>query len=142
VAVWNRAIPKGEGVTGLWRPASGAGPQGNMIVSLVQEGGTLQGTVDNGGDALMPIEEGKIDGANVSFRAGNVSYTGMIAGEQMELRRTGGPGMRPPGAAAAPAEPRPAIGPAPDGSDPSRGPMPAGARMQGPQPLILRRVTR
>ena len=142
VAVWNRAIPKGEGVTGLWRPASGAGPQGNMIFSLVQEGGTLQGTVDNGGDALIPIEEGKIDGANVSFRAGNVSYTGTIAGEQIELRRAGGLGMRPPGAAAAPEGPRPAIGPAPDGSDPSRGPMPAGARMQGPQPLTLRRVTR
>jgi beta-galactosidase len=149
VAVWNRSVPKGGGVTGLWRPAPAnaaarpfGGGQGDMIFSLVQEGGTLQGTVDNGGDALIPIEEGKIDGANVSFRAGNVSYTGTIAGEQIELRRAGGLGMRPPGAAASPAEPRPAIGPAPDGSDPSRGPMPAGARMQGPQPLTLRRVTR
>jgi beta-galactosidase len=149
VAVWNRAVPKGDGLTGLWRPVSAAAAAGRgfgggeMIFSLVQEGGALQGTVDNGGDALIPIEEGKIDGASVSFKAGNVTYTGTIAGEQIELRRSGGPGMRSPAAAAQAEGARPAIGPPPDGSDPSRGPMPAGGRgMQGPQPITLRRVAR
>ena len=151
VAVWNRAVPKGEGLTGLWRPVPGAaaaargfgGQQGEMIFSLVQEGGALQGTVDNGGDAVIPIEEGKVEGSNVTFKAGNVTYAGTMAGDQIELRRSGGLAMRPSAAAAAAAGPRPAIGPPPDGSDPSRGPMPAGGRgMQGPQPITLRRVTR
>ncbi len=143
MAAWEREAPAGEGVTGLWRAASG----GAQIFTLRQNGSALTGTVEGAGGpggGGGAIQDGKVEGGNVSFRAGNAAYTGTVKGEQIELQRTGGPGrpnrpvLPPPGSG-------PAIGPPPDGSDPSslaflglgggRGP-------QGPQTVVLKRAKR
>jgi beta-galactosidase len=143
VAAWEREAPSGEGVTGLWRPASGGGGQ---IFTLRQNGSALAGTVEGAGGpgGGGAIQDGKVEGGNISFRVGNVTYTGTVKGEQIELQRTSGFG-RPNRPAPVQTGPRPAIGPPPDGSDPSslafmglgggRGP-------QGPQTVVLRRVKR
>ena len=133
---WERKIPQGEGITGLWRPApadggseSSAPPAiGDSIYSFKQEGSSLTGTVEGtgasffgGGDIPAPIEAGKIDGSAISFRVGNSSFAGNIKGDRIELQRSGSPGSsttKPPEKASD----APEIGPAPDGSDPSRGP--------------------
>jgi beta-galactosidase len=167
VPVWEREVPKGPGITGLWRPGVGAfdAQSGNpmalasgnvdTVYSFRQDGNTLTGSVESsggggfggGGATGGTIEAGSIDGSNFSFRTGATTYTGTINGDhRIELRRTGGPAGRGGrgGAAAAPAEsgPRPAIGPPPAGSDPSFG---AGGGRGGAQPaptILLRRVTR
>jgi beta-galactosidase len=171
---WERVVPTGPGITGLWRPAAAiaAAATGNpmalgggstdMIFTFRQDGNILTGSLEatggggfgGGGSTGGAIEDGKVEGANVSFRVGNTTYTGAIKGEQIELQRAGGPaggrGGRGGGAAptaAAPTGPRPAIGPVPAGSDPSFGAGGGGggrggAGGQAPAPMILRRVTR
>ena len=145
-AVWEREVPVGEGITGLWRPAGGA----SQLFTFEQRGNALTGTVEGGGffggggDTPMAIEAGKVDGANVSFSAANVTYTGTLQGDAIELHRTGGgfPGGRGGrGAPAEPAGPRPAIGPPPDGSDPSRS-VGGGRGPQAPAPMVLHRAKR
>lgn len=161
VAVWEREVPVGAGVTGLWRPvmAANAAPSGDpmmlaggnadIVFSLRQEGGVITGYVENaapagfgGGLTGGPIEEGKIDGTMISFKAGPTTYTGTIKGAALELMRNSQ--MRRPGSAppAASNEPRPAIGPPPDGTDPSFGAGFGGRRGGAPAPLMLRRVRR
>jgi beta-galactosidase len=142
---WERAVPVGEGITGLWRPAGGA----SQLFTFQQNGNALAGTVEGGGafggggDAPNAIEAGKVDGANISFSAANVTYTGTLKGGAIELQRTGGGfgGRGGRGAPAEPAGPRPAIGPPPDGTDPSRG-IGGGRGPQTPAPAVLRRVKR
>jgi beta-galactosidase len=79
-----------------------------------------------------------VDGVNVSFRAGNGSYSGRINGDTIDLARTLNfpPRPRP---SAPPESLRPAVGPAPDGSDPSRSPL---FRPPGFVAIVLRRVQR
>jgi len=158
VAVWEREVPAGEGITGLWRPVPrteegnslmamilGAG---NIVFTLKQDGNKLTGTVEGtgvgffgGGDVPLPIEEGKVDGNNLSFKAGNTTYSGTLKAEQIELQRKIDFGIRLPAAPAAQERARPAIGPPPDGSDPSI-PDFRQRLAQGPPPLVLRRVQR
>jgi beta-galactosidase len=165
VAVWDREVPAGSGVTGLWRPAPVAAAAGRGgggfgggsagVFTFRQNGGALTGSVEGvggargGGEAPVAIEDGKVDGANISFKAGNATYTGTVRADQIELQRTGGPqpgGRRP--APAEPTGPRPAIGPPPDGSDPSSGSFFTGGRgggrggPQGPVALVLVRSKR
>jgi beta-galactosidase len=136
-AVWEREVPAGEGITGVWRPGGGTA----QVFTFRQDGGTLTGTVE--GDTPAPIEGGKVDGANISFSAANVTYTGTLSGDTIELRRTGGAmgGREGRGTPAEPAGPRPAIGPPPDGSDPSRG-AGGGRGPQSPAPMDLHRTKR
>ena len=148
MAVWERDVPAGEGISGLWRPApvtaaAGFGGGISQVFTFRQNGNSLTGTVEGGGSTPIAIEEGKVDGANISFRAANVAYTGTLKGDGIELQRTGGaPGGRGGrGAPAEPAGPRPAIGPPPDGSDPSRG-VGGGRGPQAPAPVILHRTKR
>jgi beta-galactosidase len=151
VAVWEREMPVGPGITGLWRPAA-AEPQfggASSVFTFRQDGNQLTGTVEGPGggragfggsvDAAAPIQAGRVDGNRVSFKAGNITYTGQLNADQLELQRSGDFGGRG-GPGAAPGGPRPAIGPPPDGSDPSFGP--GGRRAQSPGPLILRRASR
>ena len=150
VAPWRREVPVGPGLTGLWRPlpmsggAAGSVSIVSMVFTLRQDGSKLSGTMEGGGsggffggsDAGVPITEGKVDGGNVSFKVGNNTYSGALAGDQIELQRT----ME---TSASPAQPatstgsRPAIGPPPDGSDPSRNP---NTRYPSSIPVVLHRV--
>jgi beta-galactosidase len=159
VAVWERGVPSGEGITGLWRPAmtpgatapgdplSLAGGGGDMIFTLRQNGNAITGEVEAAGGGFFGspggvVEAGRIDGANVSFKAGNSTYSGTVNGDRIELKRTTAPfrlpGMAPP---QQPTGPRPAVGPPPDGTDPSFG-AGFGGPGQGAAPLVLRRVKR
>jgi beta-galactosidase len=169
VPVWEREVPTGSGITGLWRVAPAAAPAGfgmfgggsSQVFTFRQNGNGLTGTVEGGfggrggggggggGEAPAAIENGKVDGASVSFTAANVTYTGTVKGDSIELQRTGGFGMGGRGGRGAPAEPagsRPAIGPPPDGSDPSNGAFfglgraGAGRGPQTPAPLALHRA--
>jgi beta-galactosidase len=137
VPVWERAVPAGAGVTGLWRPAPGPQLPGMMafllgggasVFTLIQSGSVLTGQVEGGGggflgggEAATPITEGKVDGGKVSFKSGNGTYVGTVKGDRIELTKTIDLGWLR-GMMAHPAEPKgekPAVGPAPDGSDPS-----------------------
>jgi beta-galactosidase len=167
VAVWEREVPTGTGITGLWRPATSVaaaragnpmaltGGELDAVYTFRQNGSTLTGSVEapggSGGGpgggvaAAGTIEDGKIDGSGLSFRTGNTRYTGTIDRDQIELRRTGGPGGRGGRGGAPPAEagPQPAIGPPPDGTDPSFGA--GGGRGRGgqaPAPVVLTRASR
>jgi beta-galactosidase len=167
VAVWERQVPTGTGITGLWRPAASvaaaagnnpmalAGGNADMIFTLRQDGNTLSGSLESaggggfgGGGGGGAVEQGKIEGANVSFRVGMTTYTGTVSGDRIELQRSGGFGGRGgrggQGAPAGDAAPRPAIGPPPNGTDPSFGAGGGGGRGGGPgaAPLVLRRVQR
>jgi beta-galactosidase len=170
VAVWEREAPAGSGITGLWRPAPVAAAAGrggggfggggaSQVFTFRQNGNALTGTVEGagggrggGGDTPIAIEDGKVDGANISFSAANVAYTGTLKGDAIELQRTGGAAIGGRGGRGAPAEPagpRPAIGPPPDGSDPSSGAFVGlgrgGAGGRGPQtpaPTVLQRAKR
>ncbi|MGA2536375.1 MAG: beta-galactosidase GalA [Terracidiphilus sp.] len=157
VAVWERQVPTGAGVTGLWRQAPGAGAavglmaflvgNSNTVYSLRQDGNTVTGSVEGlgggffgGSDAPIPIQEGKVDGETVSFKAGNSSFSGTLKGDQLELMRAIDLSRFRSRIPKEPAGPRPAIGPPPDGSDPSFNlpstNLPAGI------PVVLRRVQR
>jgi beta-galactosidase len=158
VAVWEREVPVGAGITGLWRPVPRA-EEGNSLLALIlgsggmvftfeQNGNKLMGTVEGtgggffgGADVPLPIEEGRVDGNNVSFKAGNTTYSGALNGNQIELQRKIDFGFRLPTAPAAAEGARPAVGPPPDGSDPSI-PELRQRLAQGPGPLVLRRVQR
>jgi beta-galactosidase len=154
VAVWEREVPTGSGITGLWRPEPL--PEGaseilefiggaNSVYSLKQEGGSLTGTVEGssvnftgGSDVPAPIIDGKIDGSAVSFKAGNNTYSGSIEGDRIKLMRSINLGWEMPKPLPKPAD-APFVGPPPDGSDPSIGDfldLPPGI------PVVLRRAQR
>jgi len=153
VAVWEREVPKGAGVTGLWRPVPAAGPGNdflsmivgtNTVFTLRQDGNKLTGSVEGGAgffggdDVPLSIVDASVDGDQVSFKSGDSKYTGALKGDRLELQRsftlpweTPTPPKEEPG--------RPAIGPAPDGSDPS-----VDSTWEVPKgiPVVLRRVER
>jgi beta-galactosidase len=145
VAIWQREVPKGEGITGLWRPEAAAEPSlpsmGDSLFSLKQEGSKLSGTVEGvganffgGGDVPISISEGNIEGTNVTFKAGNNSFSGNVRGDRIELQRSAPPPFAAPVVEKSPGAPD--IGPAPDGSDPSRGPIRPPSTLR----VVLRRV--
>jgi len=138
VAVWEREVPSGPGITGLWRPSGMA-----QFFRFRQDGGDLTGTIEGGGRGDLPVEirDGKVDGSKISFTAGIVNYTGTVKGDSIELERAGG------------APPRRgtnwlkdsalAIGPPPDGSDPSRADFVGlGRGPQAPATIVLHRARR
>lgn len=155
VAAWEREMPTGTGITGLWRPVPRTEEGNNLLALLLgsvnsvftfkQDGNQLAGTVEGtgasffgGSDAPIPIEEGKVDGNHVSFKAGNTTYTGTLKGDQIELQRKIDFGFRLTNPPEPPAGTRPAIWPPPDGTDPSRGV----GWGRPPAPLVLHRVQR
>ena len=142
VAVWEREIPQGPGITGLWRPAEGGE---NQIFVLRQEDGNLTGSVEGAGgswaggyDTPAAIADGKVDGHQVKFRVGHSAYTGRIQEDALELTQSPEMGPHRPQPVAQTAA-RPAVGPPPDGSDPSRSPL---RRSPGPMAVVLQRVGR
>jgi beta-galactosidase len=161
VPVWAREVPAGSGISGLWRPAAAlaastggdpmalAGANVDMVFTFRQDGSALAGSVDSaatggfgGGPTGGPIQEGKVDGDRISFRAGSTTYTGTIQGDRVELTRSAPP-RRGGGMAQAPATgPRLAVGPPPDGTDPSFGAGFGPGRGGPAAPLVLRRAKR
>jgi beta-galactosidase len=154
VEAWRREVPAGSGITGLWRPlpsekaATGMLAflvgNGTMVFTLHQSGSNLTGTVEggggffSGGESPSPIEDGKVDGNDVSFKAGNSTYSGTISGGRLELQRK----VEFPfhmSQAETPVGPQPAIGPPPNGSDPSFN---ASLHMPSGIPVSLHRVER
>ena len=130
VQPWQRSIPSGSGVTGLWRvqPDAAAGALGGFLgtpqlFTLTQEGGKLTGTMEGlggffgGDDSPVPIVDGAVNGDHIQFKSGMNAFEGKINGDRMELNRSINIpfAMPKPGTDAN----RPAIGPAPDESDPS-----------------------
>jgi beta-galactosidase len=131
VSIWQRPIPKGAGITGLWTAVSDsatgfvASVLGTpRIFTLTEEGGKLTGTVEGPGgwfggeDAPATIRDGVVDGDHVSFKSGINVFDGKIKGADLELERTvhipfsmPTPPKKDPNA--------PVIGPAPDGTNPS-----------------------
>jgi beta-galactosidase len=154
MAVWERDVPTGSGITGLWRPEppTGAGSElmefiggTNSVYSIKQEGSSLTGTVEGasvnftgGSDVPAPIVDGKVDGNAVSFKAGNNTYAGNVKGDRIELIRSINLGWEMPKPIPKPAD-APAVGPAPDGSDPSMGDF---ADLPPGLPMVLRRARR
>ena len=156
VAVWERPVPAGAGVTGLWRPAPGDGGatgimaflvgNGATVFTLRQDGTILTGNVEGmgggffgGTDAPVPIQEGKVDGQNVSFKVGTSTFDGTLKGDQLELLRTMDLSRWLTRLPKEPVGPRPAVGPPPDGSDPSFN-LPS--RLPSGVPVVLRRAQR
>ena len=154
VAVWEREVPTGSGITGLWRPVPA--PQGNWLLNMIAGGdsvytlhesaGSVTGSVEGtgisfigGSDAPAPITEGKINGDQVRFMVGPSTYIGTVKGDRIELQRSFKlPWDRPAPKAADTSPDHPVIGPAPDGSDPSIGCM---IDLPKSIPVVLRRVT-
>jgi beta-galactosidase len=146
-AVWEREVPTGAGITGLWRPVPATGSElqrrnDPMVFTLRQAGSDLTGTVEGasrsfsgGSDVPAPITEGKVDGDRISFKVGSGSFSGTVKGDQIELERA----MDSRRWENPPQPEVPAVGPAPDGSDPSRG-VSSGARRNAP--IVLHRVQR
>ena len=152
VAAWQREVPKGEGITGLWRPIPAETSSeslsflgiGDAVYAFKQQGSSLNGTVEGvgasffgGSDVPAPISDGSVDGTTIRFKAGNSSFAGTLKGDRIELERSTTLGFgtpKPPEKA----PDAPDIGPAPDGSDPSRGP----TRPPSSIPVLLRRVDR
>lgn len=61
-------------------------PDGQL--QLTQTYQFFEGTLSQGGTTL-PITEGRLDGADISFKAGDVTYTGKVAGQQMQGKADG-----------------------------------------------------
>ena len=119
---------------------------GANVYALRQDGGTLTGSVEGmgggffgGNDAPVPIQEGKVDGQNVSFKIGDSTFSGSLKDGQLELVRKIDLSRWLSRTPKEPAGPRPAIGPPPDGSDPSFD-IPSG--LPPGIPVVLRRVQR
>jgi beta-galactosidase len=153
VALWEREVPAGSGVTGLWRPTPYAGSDptlkellarvGPVIFTLRQEGTTLTGSVEGanrsfsgGNDVPTPITEGKVDGDRISFKAANGSYSGTAKGDRIELERA--VERRQSSTSSEPKDGL-AVGPPPDGTDPSRDPT---FHVPSSIPIVLHRVQR
>ncbi|UWZ82683.1 beta-galactosidase GalA [Occallatibacter riparius] len=149
IPVWQREIPKGAGITGLWRPErSGSDDFASQflgtdsVFTLKQQGDSLSGTVEGSGgffggdDVPVPVTEGLVDGNKVAFKSGMNTFEGTIKGDRIELQRS----VKIPWDVPTPAQPAPnapAIGPAPDGSDPSIDPSWSIPRTI---PVVLRRA--
>ena len=76
--------------------------------------------------------------ANVSFKAGNSTYSGTLTADRIELQRKVEIPFRIP-QPETPAGPQPAIGPPPNGSDPS---LNRSFHMPSSVPVVLHRVQR
>ena len=88
-------------VTGTWKGAVET-PGGRFEIAFIlkAEGNTLTGTLQGGDGREFKIEEGKVDGNNVSFvvngEFGKLSYAGAVDGDDLKLKMTFGDGDMPP----------------------------------------------
>lgn len=141
IPAWERKLPQGSGVTGLWRPDQ---PSSAELLVFSQEGHRLTGSAEGfsgswagGNDAPTPIQEGSVAGNEISFRIDATSYSGTLSGDRMELVPASRSNQRPRPNPLDLADKSLAIGPAPEGSDPSHAPA---SGPQAVQPLVFRRT--
>jgi beta-galactosidase len=113
---------------------------------LSQQGDKLTGSAEGfgfgwagGNDSASAVADGSANGNKVSFKIGEIAYSGTVDGDRMELTRSLPNNQRPRLNPTELADKSLAIGPAPDGADPSRGP---NGRPQPAQSFVLRRVNR
>jgi beta-galactosidase len=152
IAVWERQVPQGSGVTGLWRPAPQQGNEltsflgigSNMVFTLRQDGSSLTGAIEGGNvnftggnDVPVPITDGKVEGDKISFKTGRREFSGTVKGDRIELEQAVAFPFHLPEPAKEEAN-RPAVGPPPNGSDPSIGAW----RIPKSIPMVLQRVQR
>ncbi|MFB3779455.1 MAG: hypothetical protein ACE141_17690 [Bryobacteraceae bacterium] len=88
-------------VTGTWKGSieTPGGTFENTFI-LKAEGDKLTGTLQGGPGGEMKIEEGKVDGSNISFvinmEFGKLSYTGAVNGDDLKMKVSFGGGEMPP----------------------------------------------
>jgi beta-galactosidase len=135
-------MPNTGDATGFFASLLG---RGDTLFTLRQDGSRLTGTVEGadsgdfgGNDEVISIEEGKVEGNSVYFKAGSITFSGTLKADQIELKRTVDSPLQPTSTREAPTVRRTAIGSPPDGSDPSEG---VGGETP-PAPFVLHRVQR
>ncbi len=153
VAVWEREVPAGSGVTGLWRPMPPAGNDTSrlaqmmrgeaMVFTLRQDGSSLTGTVEGAGRELLRRQRcaGSDHGGQGRWRPC------FVQGRKRHVFRNGEGRPDRAGASDGTAaveistEPKDglAVGPPPDGTDPSRDPT---FHVPRSIPMVLHRVQR
>ena len=90
-----------DAVTGTWKGniETPVGTFENTFI-LKADGDKLTGTLQGGPGGEMKIEEGKVDGNNISFvvnmEFGKLSYTGAVSGDDLKLKVSFGGGEMPP----------------------------------------------
>jgi hypothetical protein len=92
----------GADIDGKWTvQTQGRNGAQTQTLTLKFDGAALTGSLDGGRGGAVEITEGKMDGANVSFkvtRAGRnggnqtTTYTGTLSGDDLKLTRSGGGG--------------------------------------------------
>jgi hypothetical protein len=101
LAVLTLVVFAADVVTGTWKGTveTPGGTFENTFV-LKADGDKLTGTLQGGPGGELKIEEGKVDGNNVSFivnmEFGKLSYTGAVSGDDLKLKVTFGGGDMPP----------------------------------------------
>ena len=101
LAVVTLAAFAADVVTGTWKGnvETHGGTFENTLV-LKADGNQLTGTLQGGPGGDLKIEEGKVDGNNVSFAVnmemGKLSYTGAVNGDDLKLKVTLGDSGMPP----------------------------------------------
>jgi hypothetical protein len=91
----------GADVSGKW-VSEAMGKGGPQTYNLKQSGSTLTGTIEGGRGGAVEIQNGKVDGDNVSFdvtreMGGNsmtIKYSGTVSGDSMKLTMETGRGPR------------------------------------------------
>jgi hypothetical protein len=95
------AVALAAGIDGKWTvQTQGRNGAQTQTLTLKSDGSTLTGSLDGGRGGAVDIKEGKMDGANVTFkvtRAGRngdqtSTYTGTLNGDDLKLTRSGGGG--------------------------------------------------
>jgi hypothetical protein len=91
-AAWAQA-----GVTGSWIttafPSAVVGSW-HIVITLQANGATLTGSITRAGSAPFDIEDGKVEGATITFKASTpdggriITYTGRVTGDQIAFTRT------------------------------------------------------
>jgi autotransporter translocation and assembly factor TamB len=79
-------------VTGKWNAQSDNGP--SWVFNLKSDGGKVTGTMQGNDGKERPINEGKLEGSDISFSAdsewqGNaitLVFKGKVSGDEMQLR--------------------------------------------------------
>jgi beta-galactosidase len=86
VPLWQPTpVETGPGIVGLWK-TDRPSVMGSVTIIFQRTGDTLTGMVENDPVGALEIEDGKIDGDQVSFTGGFLGYSGKLDGDELTLR--------------------------------------------------------